>query len=43
MKGFVKKHGIDLDLNLDNIPSSFNYNTIQKTDDMDSKKNKINA
>ena len=38
VKEFVKKHDIDLNLNLYNIPSSFNYNTIQKTDDVDAKK-----
>ena len=38
VKEFVKKHDIDLNLNLDNIPSSFNYNIIQKTDDEDAKK-----
>lgn len=38
VKEFVKKHDIDLNLNLDNIPNSFNYNIIQKTDDDDAKK-----
>ena len=38
VKEFVKKHDIDLNLNLDNIPTSFNYNIIQKTDDEDAKK-----
>ena len=38
VKEFVKKHGIDLDLNLENIPIKFNYNIVQETKDEDSKK-----
>lgn len=37
VKEFVRKHDIDLDLKLENIPVSFNYNTVQETMDEDSK------
>ena len=38
MKEHDIKNNIDLNLNLDNIPNSFNYNIIQKTDDDDKRK-----
>ena len=37
VKDFVRKHDIELELKLENIPVSFSYNTVQETADEDSK------